>query len=253
MTKPLRTTSMLAPVMLRGDLPRDVATSYWSTRHAEKVRKLPHLIEYNQRHFSTDDHGYWPASTGVGTAIPPQWRLDGCAEIRFRSAIAVPATAAHAREVYLDEQNVFARVLTQPTAPGGGRWWTTGFDDTCHHHVALLLRRRRGVRTSAFREFVHGRMAPSLLDAGARDLRSYVFLPWTRLSDVSPGVGHHNPVEHRYHGAVLFGTDSRAAVDELLRTSAVAVLVADQHAVLTAVHAYSLERSVPVIRANSNS
>jgi hypothetical protein len=161
---------------------------------------------------------------------------------------AMLTTAPHAREVYLDEQNIFTRVLGQPTGPSGGRWWTDGFDDTVGIHVALLLRRRRGVRGSVFRSFVHERTGPALLAAGAHDLRTYTFLPWTRLAHTSPGVAHDNPPEHRYHGAVMFGTESRAAVDDLLNTPDIKALAAHQHTVLTAVHAYTVERTVPIIR-----
>jgi len=248
MIRPIRTTSMLSPLMLRSDMAREAATTYWANAHAEKVKKLPNLIEYNQWLFSPAEHGFWPATPSVGTTIPETWRVDGCAEIRFRSLAAMLTTAPHAREVYLDEQNIFARVLGQPTGPGGGRWWTEGFDDTVGHRVALLLRRRRGVRGGVFRRFVHERIGPALLAAGARDLRTYTFLPWTQLAHTSPGVAHDNPPEHRYHGMVLFGTESRAAVDDLLNTAHVAALVADQHTALTAVHAYTVERTVPVIR-----
>jgi hypothetical protein len=48
---------------------------------------------------------------------------------------------------------------------------------------------------------------------------------------------------------VMFGTQNRAAVDDLLHTAEVAALVIDQHTALTAVHAYTVERTVPVIRA----
>ena len=51
-----------------------------------------------------------------------------------------------------------------------------------------------------------------------------------------------------YHGAVVFGTDDREAVDDLLGSAPVAEIVAHQHTVVTAVHAYSAERSVPVVR-----
>jgi hypothetical protein len=46
----------------------------------------------------------------------------------------------------------------------------------------------------------------------------------------------------------VFGTENRAAVDNLLGPAQVAALVADQHTALTAVHAFSVERSVAVIR-----
>jgi hypothetical protein len=251
MTQPLRTTSMVSPLTLRRDITREAATAYWAQHHAEKVKKLPHMVEYNQRLFSREDHGFWPATPGVGTAITDSWPIDGCSEIRFRSMAAMLATGLHAREVHLDEQNAFERVLGQPTGPGGGRWWTDGFDDTIGHHIALLLRRRRGVRGGVFRTFVHERIGPALFAAGARDLRTYTFLPSMPLVQPSPGVAHDNPSQHRYHGAVIFGTASRAAVDDLLDSAQVAEIIAYQHTVFTAVHTFSVERSVPVIRTKS--
>jgi hypothetical protein len=235
--------------MLRDDVPRKAASDYWAGPHGEIVKRtLPGVSEYVQHHFSATDHGFWPSTQSVGTMIPESWRIDGCPELRFRNTAAALLTPLHMREVFFDEQNVFARVLGHPTPPGGGRWWTDGFDDTVGHRVALLLRRRRGVRGGAFRRFVHERMAPALLAAGARDLRTYVFLPYSRFTNATPGVAHDNPTERRYHGTVVFGTDHRAAVDDLLASRKIADLVAEQHTILTAVHAFSVERSVPVVR-----
>jgi hypothetical protein len=252
MIRPTRTTSMLSPLMLRSDMARDAVTTYWANDHAEKVKKLPNILEYSQRLFSTTDHGYWPATKGVGTTIAATWRVDGCAELRFRSIAAMLMTAPHAGEVYLDEQNIFARVIGQPTPPGGGRWWTDGFYDTVGDHVALLLRRRRGVGGRVFRTFVHERLGPALLEAGAGDLRTYTLLPWSRLMHTTPGVAHDNPVEHRYHGVVMFGTETRSAVDDMLHTTPVAAVIADQHNALGAVHAYTVKRTVTVIRTGSD-
>ena len=61
MNTPVPTTSALYPVRLREDLARDVAYAYWAGPHAELVKRLPHVVEYNQHHFSATDHGYWPA------------------------------------------------------------------------------------------------------------------------------------------------------------------------------------------------
>src|SRR6516225_3321042 len=99
MAVPTHTTSMVSPLMLRTDMPREAATTYWATTHAAKVTKLPNIWEYNQRLFSATDHGFWPATPTVGTTIPPTWRLDGCSEIRFRSTLAMLATGTRAREV----------------------------------------------------------------------------------------------------------------------------------------------------------
>ncbi|MGW6909128.1 hypothetical protein [Streptomyces sp. NPDC054940] len=247
--RPEKTTSFMAPVWFRTDLPRETVLQYWSGPHAEIVGRLPGMAEYVQRRFSPTDHGYWPSSPRVGTLVPPSWRCDGVAEVRFTSTAAALAMPLRMREVYVDEQNIFERVLGQVTAPGGGRWWTDGHDDAVGHRTILLLRRRRGVRGRAFRTYVHDRMGPALHAAGARDLRTYTFLPWSRFTHPTPGVGHDNPVFRRYHGSVVIGADSRAALDDLLHSERVAGLVADQQTVLTAVHAYTVERTVPVIRA----
>ena len=251
MSRPVKTTSYMSPVWLRADLPRETALGYWAGPHAEIAGRLPNMAEYVQRHFSPTDHGYWPSSPTVGTMIPPGWRCDGVAEVRFGSTAAALNMPMHMREVYLDEQNVFERVLGQVTGPGGGRWWSDGHDDAVGHRTVLLLRRRRGVSGRTFRRFVHDRIGPALHEAGAQELRTYTFLPWSRFVHPTLGVCHDNPTFRRYHASVVVGADSRAAMDDLLKSEQVAGIVADQRTVLTAVHAYSVERSVPVIRIGS--
>ncbi|MEU6260975.1 hypothetical protein [Streptomyces sp. NPDC047043] len=251
MSRPVKTTSYMSPVWLRADLPREAALGYWAGPHAQIAGRLPNMAEYVQRHFSPTDHGYWPSSPTVGTMIPPSWRCDGVAEVRFGSTAAALGMPLHMREVYLDEQNVFERVLGQVTGPGGGRWWTDGHDDAVGHRTVLLLRRRRGVSGRSFRRFVHDRIGPALQEAGAHDLRTYTFLPWSRIVHPTPGVCHDNPAFRRYHASVVVGADSRAAMDDLIKSEQVAGIVADQRTVLAAVHAYSVERSVPVIRVGS--
>jgi len=177
MSTPVPTTSALYPVRLREDLARDVAYAYWAGPHAEIVKRLPHVMEYNQYHFSATDHGYWPATPTVGTTVPSSWPLDGLTEVRMSSMAAGLRIPLHMREVFLDEQNVFEHVLGHQTGPRGGRWWTTGHDDTVGHRTILLVRRRRGVSGRTFRAFVHTRLGPALHAAGARDLRTYALLP----------------------------------------------------------------------------
>ncbi|NUP15150.1 MAG: hypothetical protein HOZ81_03410 [Streptomyces sp.] len=251
MSRPVKTTSFLSPVWLRADLPRETALQYWAGPHAQIAGRLPNMAEYVQRHFSPTDHGYWPTSPTVGTVIPPSWRCDGVAEVRFGSTAGALGMPMHMREVYLDEQNVFERVLGQATGPGGGRWWTDGHDDAVGHRTVLLLRRRRGVGGRTFRRFVHDRIGPALQEAGVQDLRTYTFLPWTPYVHPTLGVCHDNPTFRRYHASVVIGADSRAAMDDLLKSEQVAGIVAEQRTVLTAVHAYTVERSVPVIRVGA--
>ncbi|MFK4296617.1 hypothetical protein ABH924_001762 [Arthrobacter sp. GAS37] len=245
----ITTTSALYYVRLREDLPRDVAQAYWAGPHADIVRKLPHIAEYRQHHFSATDHGYWPATPKVGTVAPVSWRLDGFAEVRFISIASGALVPLYMREVFFDEQNVFEQVLGHLAGPTGGRWSTTGQDSEIGHRTTVLLRRRAGVSRRAFRRFVREQLAPALDAAGARELRSYTFLP--NMPHPTPGIAHGNPKNRRYHGAVLFGTGSRSEVNELLDHPVVTAAIADQNKACSAVHAYSVERTVPVIGPTS--
>jgi hypothetical protein len=155
------------------------------------------------------------------------------------------------REIYLDEQNVFEHCLGHITTLGGGRWWTRGHDDTLGHRTVLLLRRRRGVRGRIFRSFVHSRLGAALHSAGARDVRTYSFLPLAPIAHATLGVNHDNPSDRRYHGGVVFGTATRAEVEDLVGSPAVAAAVKDQHLACTAVHAFAVDRTVPVVRIAS--
>jgi hypothetical protein len=250
MKTPVSTTSALYPVRLREDLPRDVAFAYWAGPHAEIVKRLPHVEEYNQHHFSVTDRGYWPASPTVGTTIPSSWPLDGLTEVRVSSMAAALRIPLHMREVFLDEQNVFEHCLGHLTGPGGGRWWTSGHHDSVGQRTVLLLRRRRGVWGRSFRAFVHTRLGSALRAAGARDVRTYSFLPLAPVAHSTFGVSHDNPPHRRYHGAVVFGTGSRDEVEDVVTSSEVTAAVNDQHLFCTAVHAFGVDRTEPVIRTN---
>jgi hypothetical protein len=179
--------------------------------------------------------------------------LDGLTEVRMPGVGAAMRIPLHMREVFLDEQNFLEYVLGHMTGPGGGRWWTSGHDESLGHRTVLLLRRRRGVPGRAFRTFVHTRLGPALYAVGARDLRTYTFLPLTAMAHTTFGVSHANPALHRYHGAVVLGAEARAEVDDIIASPDVAHVVTDQHLTCTAVHAYTVDRTVPVIRINPRS
>jgi hypothetical protein len=249
---PIRITSALYPLRLRSDLPRDVAYAYWAGPHAEIAGRLPNLVEYNQHHFSTTDHGYWPATPTVGTTVPSSWPIDGISEVRLPSMLGALRVPLHMREVFLDEQNVFEHCLGHLTGPGGGRWWTSGHDDSVGHRTVLLLRRRRGVSTRRLRGFVHDRLGPALNAAGAQDLRTYIFLPLAPIAHATFGVSHDNPSHRRYHAAIIFGAATRGEIDDITSSPAISAVIKDQHQACTAVHAFAVERTVPVIRMSAD-
>jgi hypothetical protein len=57
-----------------------------------------------------------------------------------------------------------------------------------------------------------------------------------------------DPPHRRYHGAVIFGTVSRDEAEDFIASPEVADVVKDQHLACTAVHAFGVDRTVPVIR-----
>jgi hypothetical protein len=239
--------SGIYPVRLREDLPRDVAGAYWAGPHAEIVRRLPHIVEYRQHHFSATDHGYWPAIERVGTLMPPSWPVDGIAEVRFRGLLAALSLLAHLGGVRHDEQNVFERCHGYIALPGSGRWWSCEPGDPVGHRTVLLIRRRVGVSRRAFGAFLHDELGRALVAGGARELRTYAFMPWTVLAHATPGVSHDNPPHRRYHGAVVLGVARRSDVDALVARPEVAEVIQRQGAACTAVHAFSVDETVPVV------
>ena len=239
----ITTTSVLYHVRLRRDMPRDVARAYWAGGHADIVRRLPHISEYRQHHFSPTDHGYWPATPGVGTDTA-QDRLDGLAEMTFTSVLGGLLVGPRARPVFLDEQNAFAWDVGHLAGPYGGRRSTESHADVSHR-TTLLIRRRAGVPRRRFATYVHDGLAGALRSAGAQDLRSYVFR--SRLPHPTPGVTHNYPAHERFSAAIHLGADSRANVAELIAHPSVAAAINDQAAYCTAMHAYTTELLVPVI------
>jgi len=248
---PTEVSAAVMPVRLRTDLPREVATDYWVTRHREIVRRLPQIVEYTQHHFSQTDNGYWPATDMVGTIVPPSWPFDGLAETTLPGVVGSLRIPRHMRPVYFDEQVPFETVIGNMTGPRGGRWWTTGLDETVGHRTVLLVRRRRGVSRRRFKAFVHDQLGPALLAGGARDLRTYTFLPYLGSLHATAGVSHDNPAHRRHHAAVIFGSDTRADVDALVGSAAVRAAIDVQHDYCLGMHAFTVERSVSGIRAGN--
>jgi hypothetical protein len=243
-----RVTSGCWLLWFRDDLPREVADAYWAGSHGDIVARVPHIVEYLQHHLAATGSGLWPATAGVGTAVPAGWRVDGMAEVRLTGTVGSILALAHMRELYLDEQRVFGRVLGHLSGPGRARWPTGPFRDTVGHRTVLLVRRRRGGRTGRFARYLHDELGPALLAAGATELRTHAFMPFTKAAHPTPGVAHDNPPHRRYHGAVVIGADSREHVDQIVGSAGVTSVRARQADHCVAVHAYSVAYTRPLIR-----
>jgi hypothetical protein len=213
------------------------------------VAQVPGIDEYRQLHFSAEDHGFWPGPPRIGTAVPPEWRVDGMPEVAFsRGLPSASAFAAAIRFVFPDECNAFDRVLAHVTGPGGGRWFRSGQGAVVGARVAVLIRRRPGVGLGAFRSFVHDVLGASLARAaGTVELRTHVFLPYVRMGWPTPGVAHDNPAHRRYHGAVVLGAADRTALDNLLDSGELNATHDAQATHCLALHAYAVQETVSVL------
>jgi len=103
-----------------------------------------------------------------------------------------------------------------------------------------------GVPLKRFPAF-DGHFGPALQRAGALDVRAYTFLPITGIAHRTPGLAHSYPPSHRHNGAIVFGLADRDDLGALLATPDIKSVIEQQAESLTAVHAYSVERTISVI------
>jgi hypothetical protein len=241
-----RVTSMCSFVWLRSDLTRDDAQAYWRGPHGQIANKIRAIHEYLQHHFSLTDHGFWPVPKGVGGTIPPDWKMDGMAEVRITSMVAgLIARLFRMKKIFHDEFNVFDRVLANTTRPGGGRWWTGPYQPETGFRAAVLIRARYEMKGAPFRRFIEETLAPALIAAGVRELRTHVFQPGGRFTQWTPDVRHDQPVNRAYAGALIIGAKNRAEFDKLIASSSLRATQAAQVRHCVAIHAYAVENTYP--------
>ena len=114
------------------------------------------------------------------TAIPAERKIDGVAEVTFRSALSPLRGRKQTGLAYKDEVNVFRRTLLYAGPPNSARWYDVADPgEKAGARSLIYLRRREGVSTGAFRRFLTDELVPAVVKTGAlRELRTQVFMPW---------------------------------------------------------------------------
>src|SRR5688572_29056846 len=154
---PYRTKPFASSILLwvRTDQPRQQGMDYWKGPHSGIISATPGFDEYRQIHLAEANPGRWPATAGVETAIPADRRIDGVAEVTFRSVLSPLRGRTQTRLAFKDEINVFRRTLLYAGLPGSTRWYDVADAGQKPGARALIyLRRREGVSTRAFRRFI---------------------------------------------------------------------------------------------------
>jgi hypothetical protein len=83
--KPFATSILL---WVRSDQPRQKRMDYWKGPHSKIISATPGFDEYRQIHLAESNPGLWPAIRGVETTIPADRKIDGVAEVTFRSVFS---------------------------------------------------------------------------------------------------------------------------------------------------------------------
>jgi hypothetical protein len=235
---------------MRTDQPRQQGMDYWKGPHSKIISATPGFEEYRQIHLAESNPGLWPAVSGVETVIPAERRIDGVAEVTFRSVLSPLLGRKQTGLAYKDEVNVFRRTLLYAGPPYSARWYdVAGPGEKVGARSLIYLRRREGVKTGAFRTFVTDVLVPALVKTEAlRELRTQVFIPWIQRLWDTPNVAHDNPTDQRFHASVMLGFTDANALRAFFGSGEIATLSGKLSEFVSAVHAYEVSEALTYVK-----
>jgi hypothetical protein len=192
---------------MRTDQPRQTGLDHWKGPHSKIISATPGLEEYRQIHLAEVNAGLWPATPGVETDIPVERKIDGVAEVTFKSPLSPLLGRKQSKLAYKDEINVFRRTLLYAGLPTWSRWYEVAEPGEIAGARALIyLRRKDGVGAGDFRKLINEELAPALAGTGVlKELRTQTFLPWNKRLWNTPNVAHDNPADQRFHASLILG------------------------------------------------
>jgi hypothetical protein len=223
----------------RTDQPRQTGMDHWAGPHSKIISATPGFDEYRQIHLAEVNPGIWPATPGIETAIPADRKVDGVAEVTFQSVFSPLSGRDQTRAAYKDEINVFRRTLLYAGPPYSILWYPVAQPgDKAGAHALVFLRRRDGVGGRAFKKRVK-ELAQAFAATGVlRELRTQVFLPWSKALWNTPDVAHDNPADQRFHASIMLGFADAAARDAFFASPELTKLSAGLASHVSAAHAY---------------
>jgi hypothetical protein len=235
---------------MRTDQPRQTGMDYWKGPHSKIITATPGFDEYRQLHLAETNPGLWPATPGVETAIPADRRIDGVAEVTFASVLSPLLGRKQTRLAYQDEINVFRRTLLYAGPPNSTRWYHVARPgEQVGARALIYLRRREGVSGRDFRKFINDELIPALANTGVlRELRTQVFLPWSKRLWDTPNVAHDNPTDQRFHASLMLGFADASTRGDFFESDEIATLSDDLSTYASAVHAYDLSAALTYVK-----
>lgn len=108
------------------------------------------------------------------TSIPVDRKIDGVAEVTFRSALAPSQGRKQTKLAHADEINVFRRTLLYAGPPNSSRWYDVADPgEKVGARVLVYLRRKDGAGAGEFRKVVKKQLAPALAGTGVLKALTY--------------------------------------------------------------------------------
>src|SRR5439155_20053663 len=96
-----------------------------------------------QIHLAEVNPGLWPATPSVETDIPAERKIDGVAEVTFKSPLSPLLGRKQTQLAFKDEVNVFRRTLLYAGLPNSSRWYEVAEPgDNAGARALIYLRRK---------------------------------------------------------------------------------------------------------------
>jgi len=245
--KPLASVILL---WVRTDQPREQGMSYWKDPHSRIISATNGLEEYRQIHLAEENPGQWPKAPGVETDIPVKRKIDGVADVTFKSILGPLLGRKQTQLAYKDEVNVFRRTLLYAGPPYSSRWYNVAEPFTKTGARSLIyLRKRDGIAGRKFQKFINNELVPVLASTGAlTELRSEVFMRWRKSLWDTPHVSHDNPVEYHYHASLKLGFFDETSQQSFLNSDEIRKLSDRLSKFTSAIHAYQVSEALTFVQ-----
>lgn len=231
----------------RADRPLDLVFRYWRDVHGVLATRIDGIWQYWQHHLAAPDPTLWPELPDVDRTVADDLGLEGFAEVTFKDAATRRAMAGDpvARQIQLDEQNVFRGTYLHNTADGGSvtlvdrRASNVQQGPGDSYRAIVLLRRDDAADPKAFERYLTDRLAPALAEgADVLKVRYHRFLPYDGSAWDTPGVDNRLAEGEAYQGWLELIYPDRQRAAAALRSTRVLEVLDDAPSHLAAAHVY---------------
>ena len=235
---------------MRTDQPRQTGMDHWKGPHSKIISATPGLEEYRQIHLAEVNSGLWPATPGVETDIPVERKIDGVAEVTFRSPLSPLLGRKQTQLAFKDEINVFRRTLLYAGLPNSSRWYEVAEPgEKAGARALIYLRRKDSVSAGEFRKLINKELVPALARTGAlRELRTQSFLPWYKKLWNTPNVAHDNPADQRFHASLSLGFTDAHQRAAFFHSPEIESLSNKLAPLTSAIHAYDVSAALTYVK-----